>query len=240
MALTYTTNTALAYNAFNEPNWYLTVQADWTLLDGLTALGALCVTTFEHPSTTLKVAVAAGVFRNGAGVPTTYAGGNVTLSASTTTALWLTNSGTLTTGASFPSTAHIRLATVVTGGTTVTSVTDARVQLSTAGTGLGFILNAGDTIPDGSNFAVGTSTGTKIGTSVTQKLGFWNATAIVQPTSSAQAALTNSTTGTIGTTLGDVGGSFSQANINNNFATLWNLVNAIRTALVNSGIIKGS
>jgi len=39
------------------------------------------------------------------------------------------------------------------------------------------------TVTDAVNFAVGTSTGTKIGTSTSQKLGFFNATPVIQPAS---------------------------------------------------------
>jgi hypothetical protein len=40
---------------------------------------------------------------------------------------------------------------------------------------------------DATNIAVGTTTGTKIGTATTQKLAFWNATPVVQPTAVADA-----------------------------------------------------
>lgn len=43
-------------------------------------------------------------------------------------------------------------------------------------------------IPNANNFVLGTSTGTKFGTSASQKLAFWNATPIVQPTTSITAA----------------------------------------------------
>jgi hypothetical protein len=46
---------------------------------------------------------------------------------------------------------------------------------------LGHLTVAGGTLSDGSNIAVGTTTGTKIGTATTQKLGFFNATPVVQP-----------------------------------------------------------
>ena len=42
-------------------------------------------------------------------------------------------------------------------------------------------------IADASNITVGTTTGTKIGTATTQKLGFYNATPVVQPTAVANA-----------------------------------------------------
>lgn len=37
------------------------------------------------------------------------------------------------------------------------------------------------TMAEAANLAVGTTTGTKIGTATTQKLGFWNATPVVRP-----------------------------------------------------------
>jgi hypothetical protein len=44
------------------------------------------------------------------------------------------------------------------------------------------------TFADGAHFAVGTTTGTKIGTATTQKLGFFNATPVVQPSATPAAA----------------------------------------------------
>jgi len=45
---------------------------------------------------------------------------------------------------------------------------------------------AGLTITDGGNITVGTSTGTQVATNASQKLGFWGATAVVQPSSSGE------------------------------------------------------
>jgi predicted RecA/RadA family phage recombinase len=150
-------------------------------------------------------------------------------------------------------------------------------------------------INDGGDVALGTTTGTKIGTAVTQKLGFWNVTPIVQPAAAAQAAisatLTDSTgdSGTHDDTLADGLTSVAPAaysahasgavavtsnaatdldttaaavaNLRSVVATLVTdvtvqnqndsdmaqkiielvaLVNAMRTALVNSGIMKGA
>lgn len=44
-------------------------------------------------------------------------------------------------------------------------------------------------VADAGNITVGTTTGTKIGTATTQKIGFYNATPVVQP-----AAVANATT----------------------------------------------
>ncbi len=46
------------------------------------------------------------------------------------------------------------------------------------------------TYADAVNMAFNATTGTKIGTAVTQKIGLWNVTPIVQPASANQAALT--------------------------------------------------
>jgi len=86
----------------------------------------------------------------------------------------------------------------------------------------------------------GTGAGTKIGTSASQKLAFYNATPVVQPAAANQAALTNSTGGTADGTLAAVSGTGDDADINNNFTELHTLLNEIRTALVNLGLIKGA
>lgn len=118
------------------------------------------------------------------------------------------------------------------------------------------------TIGDGQNIAVGTTTGTKVGTATSQKLGFWNAAPIVQPASANQAAaaaltivaLVNSTTGTSSTTIGDVGASFDQTTLNNihsslltqinnsrtDLTALRTLLNQLRSDLIAAGLIKGS
>jgi hypothetical protein len=46
---------------------------------------------------------------------------------------------------------------------------------------LGHLTTAGGTLTDGANFVLGTTTGTKIGTATSQKLGFFNATPVIQP-----------------------------------------------------------
>ncbi len=98
------------------------------------------------------------------------------------------------------------------------------------------------TLADTFNFVLNATTGTKIATATSQKLGFWNATPIIQPAAAGQAALTNSTGGTGDGTLEDVTTSTlaDPAKCNNNFTELFTLTNAIRTALVNSGIMKGA
>lgn len=53
----------------------------------------------------------------------------------------------------------------------------------------------------------------------------------------AIASLTDSSTGTANDTVTDVGGSFTQATLNNNFADLAAKINAILAALRGAGII---
>jgi len=49
---------------------------------------------------------------------------------------------------------------------------------------------------EGMNIAFGTGTGTKLGASASQKIGFWNATPITQPTTSIGSATFVSVAGT--------------------------------------------
>ena len=98
----------------------------------------------------------------------------------------------------------------------------------------------GDCVRAEKNNALSTTVGTRIGTVNNQLLGFWGVTPVVQPAGANQAALTDSTTGTAGASLVAAGGTYTAANINNNFATLNRLVAEMRTALVSAGIIKGA
>jgi hypothetical protein len=76
-----------------------------------------------------------------------------------------------------------------------------------------FTANGGITLGDAQSVTVGTTTGTKIATATTQKLGFWNATPVVQVAAPTQAFVNTATDVTSGTapaaltaasTLGDV------------------------------------
>jgi hypothetical protein len=49
-------------------------------------------------------------------------------------------------------------------------------------------LGTSNTFTDAVDFAFGTTTGTKLGTSTAQKIGFWNTTPIVQPTTGVSDA----------------------------------------------------
>ena len=67
--------------------------------------------------------------------------------------------------------------------------------------------------------------------------------AVVQPADALQAAITNSTGGTYDGALVDVndgGGVADITKINDNFTDIYSLLNAIRTAMVNIGSMKGS
>jgi hypothetical protein len=71
-----------------------------------------------------------------------------------------------------------------------TGVTIANALAVTGATTLTGLLtaNGGITLGDAQNIAFNTTTGTKIGAATTQKLSFWNATPIVQPTTAVSSA----------------------------------------------------
>jgi hypothetical protein len=119
------------------------------------------------------------------------------------------------------------------GGATLNFKIDGTAAMAMTATSL--------TLADAFNVVANTTTGTKIGTAVGQKLGFWNATPIVQPSGAAQGALTDSSGGS-GSTVPLVGNTMAgneAANINNAHFAIVTLLHAMRTALVNAGIIKG-
>jgi hypothetical protein len=137
MATTYTTNIGLGMPAPGDNPYYAPQLANTQLIDTL-VLGALCVKLHENPSASLNVAVAPGsyVMRDGSGSVVSYAGNaSYAVPATATTMLYLdiTAAGALTAAAAYPTTAHIRLATVVAGASSITSITDNRQAYEVVG-----------------------------------------------------------------------------------------------------------
>ena len=136
MATTYTTRAQLSKPSTGDTGWGPTIDGDLDQLDGVQAIGALAVTLHEVPSASLNVAVAAGVFISSAGAYVSYAGSaSFAVTTAITNYLWLTDGGTLTKGTAWPTagTKCVRLAVVVAGATTITSITDGRVPFVSAG-----------------------------------------------------------------------------------------------------------
>ena len=220
MSTTYTTRAKLGYPAVGDSGWGATYNTIVTTLDGFNALGALAVTPAEVPSASLNVAVAAGSYVKSDGTIGTYAGtASQAMTTAATNYVYLTDGGTLTVDTSgFPAnTFHVRLAVVVAGASTITSVTDARL----------YSVSVGISQPASANQAA-------VGSLATQSL--------------------TASSGSASTTISDVGGSFSQTTLNDNFkslatemghaltdlTSLKTLVNQLRADLVTKGVIKGS
>ena len=81
-----------------------------------------------------------------------------------------------------------------------------------------------------------------VGQSATDKVGFYGYTAVVQPSGSAQAAITDGSGGTANSATGVAAltATYNSTLLINAFATIVAQTNAIRSALVAIGIMKGS
>lgn len=123
------------------------------------------------------------------------------------------------------------------GGTYVNAKTGQTLRLrinnvdlvNVTGTGISFQQDV--TVTDGKNIITGTTTGLKVGTATAQKLGFHNATPVIQRAGAAQAAV-----GTTAATQTNPWGFSTQAQAD----AIVTLVNEIRAALVEKGLIKGA
>jgi hypothetical protein len=233
----------------NDTAYVTTFTTDLNTLDAQNALGAFGVTYTENPSASLNVRVAGGTFRKSDGTVVTVATSTQAMTANATNSIWVTDIGTLavaTTG--FPAATNIvRVATVVAGATSITSVSDARLPYTSFGSALSgtYLALAGGTLADAANIALGTTTGTQLGTATSQKLGFYGATPVTQRTNANQAALTDNTGGIASTTFTAIaaGASYAQSDmvaVKNALSQVVLSVNEIRTSLVNLGLIKGS
>jgi hypothetical protein len=192
MAENYTPHLGLAYPDFGDADWNTDVEDNWALLDA-SPLGALAVTAAETPSASLNVAVAAGSFRKSDGTIVAYAGtASQAMTTATTNYVYLTDAGVLTVStSSYPAAAfHVRLATVVAGATTITSIADDRifaVAMGANGSTI-YLPLAGGTMADGSGvvtIGLGATNGTKVG-ATGDKVGFLGATPIVRPANTVE------------------------------------------------------
>lgn len=255
MATQYTNRLQLPYWQPGDKNW--TVQLaeivailDAILIGGLYVVPAEALVTPGAVSASLNIGVTPGAYRKSDGTVIDYAGSSsFGLTASTTNYVFLSDTGTLTANTTgWPASFHVRLAEVLAGTSTLTTITPFRLSGVSAGVNNNtvYLALAGGTFSDGSGVVTvgtGTTNGTMIGATAADKIGFNGKTPIAQPSGAAQAALTNSTGGTATTTLNAVGATNASdvsGTINNNFASLWTLLDAIRTALVNRGHMKGS
>jgi hypothetical protein len=105
------------------------------------------------------------------------------------------------------------------------------------------------TLAEGVDVVLGTTTGTQLGTAAAQKLGFFAATPIVQPAAAAQGLVTvANTNGEIGALT--ISAVYDQAEVialrnacealADDVRAVGELTLAMRTALVNLGLMKGS
>lgn len=180
MSTTYTPSIGLREVGLGDTGWNVPLNSNCDTLDALSPIAGLAVTLKENPSASLNVKVAAGNVIAQDGTITSYGGTtSQAITASSTAYLYLNGptSWALSVGTTFPTTAHVRLAAVSSGTTTISSITDARIATNVSGTVL-----------DGTSWSVGLTGGLKIGTATTQKIGFYNATPVAQSTGGSAVA----------------------------------------------------
>ena len=121
--------------------------------------------------------------------------------------------------------------------------TDVDLNLNAKGAGSVLISKANIagssslTIGDGTNIVLNATTGTKIGTATDQKLGFYNATPIIQPANAAQSAVTSQG---LSDTATETYSPTDMTKVQTELNAVTALANEMRTILVNLGLMKGS
>ena len=234
----YTDNAFLRKPATAERNWDVSLNANADAIDGMTAIGSLLVTPTELPSASLNVRITGGAYTKADGTVGVFSGvTSYGIPPSSSVSLWLTDSGVLTSGSDFPTTAHLRLAQVVTSPSTVQSLIDKRIGPHVCGTGLGFLLKSGDAVAG--PFSVVSSGSSLAAFTVTPdvpSIGFFGVAPA--PQAPMLVALADNSTGTVSNTITDVGAQFSQTLIDGNFASLTAKVNALIGVLQRHGLMS--
>lgn len=128
MSTQYTTAMLLPYPATGDSSWDIPYKDTFLVLDTISPIRDLAVIPAERPSASLNVAVRSGSFISSSGAIVSYAGTNSYTLSTGTTKIWLTDAGVLTTGAAYPATTYVPLATVTAGASTITTVTDDRFR----------------------------------------------------------------------------------------------------------------
>ncbi len=170
MATTYTANTKIAKPGAGDTGWGPVLTGDLDQIDALAPVGGLFVTTHEQPSSTLLVDISAGKFIDQAGAVQTYAGvSSQAITLSTTKTLYLDGAASwaLVVGSAYPATPHVRLATVVAGATTITSVTDNRTTNRIAGQMIPAVTHLISTAASAPTIAAGAAAGSSPTVAVT-------------------------------------------------------------------------
>jgi hypothetical protein len=217
--------------------WVDYINANWDTLAFVGSIGGLAVQPRDLDanlqSNSLYVKVAAGDYGQSVGPVASYAGSaGLALPASTTTCLWLTDSGVLMTGVNFPATVHVRLARVTTDAARVTGIVDARVSLAARGSPGAYALRAGDTFTGTLNVGAGL---TFRADPVAGTVGFFGAAGATQ--AATVAVLVDNSTGVAGNTIPNVGTAFDQATLNNIHASLTARINTLIAAIKRHGLM---
>ena len=236
MATNYTANLRLQKPSAADRLWDAPLNANADAIDGLAAVGGLAVTPAESPSTSLACRVTPGTYLRADGSIASFSGStSITLPASATTCVWLTDAGVPTLGATYPSTPHLRLAQVQAGATTIAGVIDARVAYRSAGSNAVFVAKTGDSIAGPLSVIASAGSAVLAVDPTAMTVGFFGAT----PTSQASklTPLVDATGGIASDTIANVGASFSQGTLNNNFAAIVAKVDALILAIKRHGLM---
>lgn len=237
MATSLTKNARLQKPAASDRNWDAPLNANADALDAMTAIGGLVVTPADSAGASLAIRVASGSYIRADGSVGSFAGSaSVAVPASSTVAVWLTDAGVVTAGPAYPASAHLRLARVVTGPGSVTQVADDRIQCAVAGSGLGFVAKAGDTVA-GPLVVATPATGAALASfdAAGRQIGFFG---VAPATQAAALTLLTAAAGVVSDAIVDVGSTHSQAVLNNNFASLTAKVDALILALKRHGLMS--
>lgn len=153
MSATFTANAGLGIPSLDDTDYLTTLLNSITLLDGFAPVRDFAVKLQQNPSTTLNVVVAGGTLVKRDSTEITVSLATKLMTASSTNYIYLDSSGVITVNTTgFPAGSAIApLAIVITGVSSVTSITDSRraYRLTGLANSSEYLLLAGGTLTGG-------------------------------------------------------------------------------------------
>lgn len=237
LSTSYTSNLQLPKPSHADRGWDVALNLSLDAIDRQSSLGGLAVTPFESPSQSLAVRIASGSFVRSDNSIADFSGlPSLSIPPNSTNLLWITDSGVVMLGAQFPPTTHLRLATVQSNASSIESIVDQRIQCRVAGQVSQSLMTTGGII--NGSLEINASSGSQhmfAVNTIDRTISLFGADPTAQLPALAPLQFDNALIAS--NQVAAIGANYSQSEINQNFSVLASKINALITAMKQTGLM---